>query len=115
MVFFQIDHTKLEYLCRQLLNAHTHTQTKDILAALYPFWGNKLSIRFHHILPGQLHQENDSGHRINYACPWPKTKRRAEGEGNHTHTHMNTHVKKRRIDVAHQFILLPKKFIRLII
>lgn len=84
-----------------------------ILAAHRPFWGNKLSIRFHHILPGQLHQENDRGRRINYACPWPK----AAGQGVtiHKHTHVNTHVKKRRSDVAYQFILLPKKFICLII
>lgn len=83
-----------------------------ILAVLYPFWGDKLSIRFHHILPGQLHQENDSGHGINYACPWPKTKHRAEGEGMYTHTREE---EEDLIDVAHQFILLPKKFIHLII
>lgn len=42
---------------------------------------DKLSIRFHHILPRQLHQENDSGRGINYACPWPKPRRGANGEG----------------------------------
>lgn len=85
-----------------------------VLYLCFGGWGDKLSIRFHHILLGQLHQENDSGHRINYACPWPKTKHRAEGEGMYTHTH--THEEEEDlIDVAHQFILLPKKFIRLII
>lgn len=57
-----------------------------VLASRCPFWGNKLSIRFHHILPGQLHQENDSGHGINYACPWPKT-RGVGGAPIHTDTH----------------------------
>lgn len=101
-----------------LWNTHTHTQMpkKYILKVLYPFWGDKLSIRFHHILLGQLHQENDSGHRINYACPWPKTRHWAEGDSMYTHTHIHTHEEEEDlIDVAHQFILLPKKFIRLII
>ena len=41
----------------------------------------KLSIRFHHILLKQLHQENDSTCGINYACTWPGTKGYEVGEG----------------------------------
>lgn len=42
---------------------------------------SKLSIRFHHILLKQLHQENDSACGINYACAWPGTKGYEVGEG----------------------------------
>lgn len=45
-----------------------------------PFSYSKLSIRFHHILLKQLHQENDSACGINYACTWPKTKGYEVGE-----------------------------------
>lgn len=88
-ISFHIDCTKPEIFVfvHVLKHAHTRTHTHNIAKKyiLYQFCVNKLSIRFYHILLGQLHQENDSGHGINYACPWPKTKHRAEGEG---HTHM---------------------------
>lgn len=46
-----------------------------------PFSNSKFSIRFHHILVKQLHQENDSACGINYACSWPETKGCEVGEG----------------------------------
>lgn len=56
-------------------------QHKNMKGFFCPFSNSKLSIRFHHILVKQLHQENDSACGINYACSWPETKGCEVGEG----------------------------------
>lgn len=61
--------------------APSRPEHKNMKIFFCPFSNSKLSIRFHHILVKQLHQENDSACGINYACSWPETKGCEVGEG----------------------------------
>lgn len=80
----------LAFFCFVFLNTsspeHSLLHTPPIPNIKYedffcPFSNSKSSIRFHHILVKQLHQENDSACGINYACSWPETRGCEVGEG----------------------------------